>query len=294
MKLYAYIFSPLPESESSDIIKDQKKIIEQYCENNSYKLIKYYIDYNGNEYKKIKQQKQLAKLLYDIQKGYGLITCNINSLNFNITIVIDIMEKLKIKGVYLIDPMSNYDNYKNKDDILFETLMKERDKKKKDVIVKPQPDRRKTSYGWRHGGSGKPKIQVPEEQKVIQLIKDMVKKDPSISCYKIHIFLQNSEIPPPGRSKEWYYQRVNQIIKDNNILCIPPPAPGRKPETGQPKRKIRKVVIVDKSESESESDSGASTSSESESESESEEESKSEEESDFVPESDTESEEESD
>ena len=118
MKLYAYIFSPLPESESSDIIKDQKKIIEQYCENNSYKLIKYYIDYNGNEYKKIKQQKQLAKLLYDIQKGYGLITCNINSLNFNITIVIDIMEKLKIKGVYLIDPMSNYDNYKNKDDIL--------------------------------------------------------------------------------------------------------------------------------------------------------------------------------
>jgi DNA invertase Pin-like site-specific DNA recombinase len=230
---YGYVrVSTKNQADEGLSLEIQRKKIEAWAVMSDYKVIKMFAD-EGISGTSLEGRKGLLTLLDTIQKGETLVTLAFSRLSRSSRDFLNIVHNLTTKGCRIViineglDTSSPYGRFTA---TMFSAvaeleagLIKERVKDAMNMKKENGEFMGRIPYGWRlTDGPGSDLTEVEEEQAIITYIKELRDGKHSngvqLPYSKISRILNDKNISPSGKSKEWTHTSVSRIYNRKEVI----------------------------------------------------------------------------
>lgn len=231
---YGYIrVSTTGQAAEGVSIETQKAEIERWCQRNDAKLISIEIDAGVSGTLKSADRPVLAKLLSQLSKGDVIVTYTLSRLSRNFPDTMNTIEMIHERGAYFACVKEGYDTSTMAGEMTMRIMASVADIQAQQISAysKEAVDNMKLMgrhngrppYGWtkRNKDRGSGLVEVPEEQKIIALIRIMrSRKDKNglnTSYLSIARKLDEMNVKTPGRAKKWNSTTVKSIAERTKV-----------------------------------------------------------------------------
>ena len=230
--------STTKQGEDGISLDTQKKRIQDYCANNFIQLEKVYEDVLSG---KDMNRPQLVSLLNDIKKGEYLIIVELSRLSRSTKDALIILEQVKEKGCKIVCMNPNFDLSTAAGEMIYTMLMAVHRLERQNISAHVSRNMQQLSaegklrsrppFGFRFVGKDKDYEPVPEQQVVIEKIKDLYinhgKDGKTMALSRIAAKLNEdgdnaaltlNKKTPKEKDSVFYAQQIKRILIDCKLL----------------------------------------------------------------------------
>lgn len=220
------------QADDGQSLEVQQAKIEVWCEANDLRLVKIYAD-KGVSGTSMDGRAQLQDLLNNIKQGETLMAYSISRLSRSSRDFLNIIYDMNMRGCRIIlynEKLDTKTPYGKFTATMFSavaelevSITKQRVSEALQHKIAKGEFVGRVPYGWKlSNGPGSDLIEVPEEQAVIQLIRDLREgrneKNRNYTYEKIADRLNMKGYKPSGKSKGWTHTSVARIYKREGVV----------------------------------------------------------------------------
>lgn len=224
---YGYIrVSTKEQAEDGLSLENQRKQITEYAAKEGYTIAEIFAD-KGKSARTTDKREELHKVLNIMERGDTLIVYALSRLARHVGDYSNICRDLEKRKCFIIIIKEKLENItatgKFHSNITasvaqFESdLTSERVKECMKLKKEKGEFMGRISYGWKLSeGKGSDLIENEEEQAIIKKIKTM--KRERVKIKDIIKYLEENNVKPPHKSKKWYPNTIQRIVKRENVV----------------------------------------------------------------------------
>lgn len=207
-------------------LQTQVDKIKQLSALKGYPLVKIYVD-KGLSGKQLSSRPAMMKVLEDLKPGYYLAVYSLSRLARNNRQAIEILDKIREKGAYLVSLDYDIDTRTSIGQLIYNVLsalsqfeadqISERVTSNMNHLAKLNKLRSRPPFGFDFVGKNLPFVRNEKEQGIIEYIRKLREDNNGMTCTSIANSLNDRGLTTK-RGKKFYQNTVRKIMEDNNMI----------------------------------------------------------------------------
>ena len=220
--------STVMQAQDGISLDTQRKRIEQWADFKGKPLRGLFVD-EGVSGKSMAGREQLRAALAALQKGDSFVVYDLSRLSRSTGDSLAILDQIQTKNCDFVSIGSDIDTTTPAGKMMFTMLSAFNALEREQTAAKVSDNMQRLSadgklgkkamWGWRWVKKGEPFEPVPEQQAVIEHVRQMMLKDASLNVQRVVDWLNADEASRAAmKGKRFYYRTVRQWMVENDIL----------------------------------------------------------------------------